>query len=79
MEQKIAEMNREWFGKLDQIKEETERVLTENEMKEFRTRIAILAAELNDKNQQIQQINKEKDELEKLGEKAMHSGMKLQE
>ena len=50
IEQEITNLNREWFGKLEKIKDETERVLTENEMKEFRSRIAILAAELNDKN-----------------------------
>jgi hypothetical protein len=43
-------LNREWFGKLEKIKEETERILTDNEMKEFRSRIALLAEELNDKN-----------------------------
>jgi hypothetical protein len=43
-------MNREWFGKMEKIKEETERVLSENEMGEFRSRIALLANELNDKN-----------------------------
>lgn len=34
-----------------------ERILTENEMKEYRSRLAVLAAELNDKNQQIEKIN----------------------
>ena len=43
-------MNREWIGKIEMIKEETERVLTEQEVKEFRGRIALLASELNDKN-----------------------------
>jgi hypothetical protein len=64
-------LNREWFGKLEKIKEETERVLTDNEMKEFRSRIALLAEELNDKNRQILDINKDKDELEKVGEKSL--------
>jgi uncharacterized small protein (DUF1192 family) len=43
-------MNREWFGKIDSLKQEIERTLTENESKEFKSRLAILTAELNDKN-----------------------------
>lgn len=50
IEMEITTLNKEWFGKLEKIRDETERVLTENEMKEFRSRIAILAAELHDKN-----------------------------
>ena len=44
-------------------------------MKEFRSRLAILAAELNEKNFQIEQINKDKQELEKVAEKAMSMSM----
>ena len=66
IEVEISAMNKEWFGKLEKIREETERVLGENEMKEFRARIAVLAAELNEKNFQIEQINKDKVELEKI-------------
>jgi hypothetical protein len=54
-------------------------VLSENEMKEFRSRIAILAAELNDKNRQIEMINRDKDEMEKAGEKVLHMGMQMKE
>lgn len=50
LEAKIEDLNRDWLGKMEKIKEETERVLTENETGEFRTRIALLANELNDKN-----------------------------
>lgn len=50
IEQEINNLNKEWFGKLEKIREETEKVLTENEIKEFRSRIAILTAELTDKN-----------------------------
>ena len=49
---------------MDKIKEETEKQLGENEMEEFRSRIALLSVELNDKNRQIEDINKEKAELE---------------
>ena len=75
LEEEISQLNREWFGKLDRIKDETERVLSDNEMKEFRSRIAILAAELDEKNKQIEGINKDKEELERVGERALQMGM----
>jgi len=60
---------------MERVKEETERVLNENELGEFRSRIALLSNELNDKNRQIEEISKQKDDLERVGEKAMSSGM----
>ena len=59
-------MNKEWFDKVDNLKNEIERNLNENESKEFGSRLAALTAELNDKNKQIEKINKEREELEKL-------------
>jgi uncharacterized small protein (DUF1192 family) len=50
LEDELGNMNREWFGKIDSLKQEIERTLTENESKEFKSRLAILTAELNDKN-----------------------------
>ena len=79
LEDELSRLNREWFGRLDKIKEETERALSENEMREFRSRLAILAAELNDKNRQIDAINKDKEDLEKVGERAMQTGMQIGE
>lgn len=79
MEEELSQLNREWFGKLETIKDETERVLSDNEMKEFRSRVAILAAELQEKNRQIEMINKDKDEMEKAGEKALQMGMQISE
>jgi hypothetical protein len=49
IEEELKNMEREWNGKLEKIREDMERVLTENEMKEYRSRLAILTAELNDK------------------------------
>ena len=66
LEQEIASLNKEWFTYIDNICSETERVLSENELKEFRGRIAILGAELQDKQTQIQQITKEKQDIEKM-------------
>lgn len=67
----------EWYGALEKTKEETERVLSENEQKEFRSRLAILASELNEKNQQIEQVNTEKVEMEQVAERAMAMGMQM--
>lgn len=50
LEEEVSRLNKEWFSKLDMIKEETEKTLNENEIKEYRSRLAVLAAELNDKN-----------------------------
>ncbi len=72
-------MEREWNGKLEKIREDMERVLTENEMKEYRSRLAILTAELNDKKKQIETINQEKKEMEETGEKALSMGMEISE
>ena len=43
-----------------------ERVLTDNEEKEFKSRLALLTAELRDKNEQIESIGRERKELEKV-------------
>ena len=42
IEEEVQRLNKEWFQKLDKILSETERVLSENELKEFRSRIALL-------------------------------------
>ena len=50
-----------WFGKLETTNQNILRTLGENEMKEYRSRIAILAAEINHKNEIIDGINKERE------------------
>jgi DNA repair exonuclease SbcCD ATPase subunit len=75
IETEINTLNQEWFGKLEKIRDETEKVLSENEIKEFRSRIAILSAELTEKNSQIDAINREKQDMEKVAEKAMTMGL----
>lgn len=72
-------MNKEWFGKVENLKKEIERNLSENEQREFGSRLASLTAELNDKNKQIEQINREREELEKLQEVTLQMGMQISE
>lgn len=50
LEGELENLNKEWFGKVDALKQEIERNLGENEKKEFGSRLASLTAELNDKN-----------------------------
>jgi hypothetical protein len=46
-------------------------------MKEYRARLAILGAELNEKNDLIAAIEKERAEFEKLSTRAMSMGMQI--
>ncbi len=50
MELEILKLNKEWASRVDEVRTETERVLTSNEMSEFTRRIKILKEELEDKN-----------------------------
>jgi hypothetical protein len=61
------------------VKLDLEKVLAENEIKEHRSRIAILAAELQDKNKIIDQINRDREEMEELSMKAMGTSMQIAE
>ena len=46
--------DKEWLGKIELAKTEANRVLAEQEVKEYRARLAILAAEMQDKSNSIQ-------------------------
>jgi hypothetical protein len=48
-------------------------------MKEYRARLAILGAELNEKNDMIATIEKEKVAFEELSARAMSMGMSISE
>ena len=47
-----------------EVREESERTLNQNELKEFQTRIAQLSQELSDKQREIDQISNEKRRIE---------------
>ncbi len=49
----------------------------DTELKEYRARLAILGAELNEKNELIAIIEKEKAAFEELSSKAMSMGMSI--
>ncbi len=53
MEQEIVQLKQEWQGQLEQVRQESERVLKEDEVKEFKTRVAVLVQELEQKNTEI--------------------------
>ena len=64
LEGEIHQITREWEEKLLEVREESERTLNANELKEFQTRIAQLSQELSDKQREIDQISNEKKRIE---------------
>ena len=64
MDQDIVAMNGEYFTLLDNISKETERVMSENEDRELRSRIAVMASEIIDKSKSIEKVSKERTELD---------------
>ena len=64
MDQDIVAMNGEYFTLLDNITKETERVMSENEDRELRSRIAVMASEIMDKSKSIEKVSKERTELD---------------
>lgn len=63
-------MTNDWQMKLEEVRSSAERTLNEQELKEFKTRIAILMNELNDKNRQIEQITVDRKEIEETLDRA---------
>ena len=49
MEQEISRLQKEWQAQLDLVRQESDRVLGDDEIKEFKTRIAVLSEELESK------------------------------
>jgi hypothetical protein len=50
---------------LNEISQETERVLSETELKELRSRLAVLENELSEKSQLIESVTYEKQDLDR--------------
>jgi hypothetical protein len=65
LEQDIALLNQEYSTSLDQITQETERVLSDNEAKELKSRLAILSSEIREKSSMIDQTSTEKNDLDR--------------
>jgi len=65
LEQDIALLNQEYSTSLDQITQETERVLSDKEAKELKSRLAILSSEIREKSSMIDQTSTEKNELDR--------------
>lgn len=60
----MAEMTQEWQDKLQLVRQEAQHSLNQKELQEFQTRISILTRELTDKNNEIEQVAKEKKKIE---------------
>jgi hypothetical protein len=58
-------LNQEYFTSLDQITQETERVLSDKEAKELKSRLAILSSEIREKSSMIDQTSTEKNDLDR--------------
>jgi len=65
LEQDIALLNQEYSTSLDQITQETERVLSDKEAKELKSRLAILSSEIREKSSMIDQTSTEKNDLDR--------------
>ena len=63
LEAHIAQMIEQWRDKLREVREEAENELNQNEIREFQTRITVLMKELNDKNLEIEGVEKEKKKI----------------
>ena len=65
LEQDIALLNQEYSTSLDQITQETERVLSDKEAKELKSRLAILSSEIREKSSMIDQTSTEKNDIDR--------------
>jgi primosomal protein N'' len=77
LEDKISIFQKQWEHAISQTVVEIEKTTNDTELKEYRARLAILGAELNEKNDMIASIEKEKAAFEELSSKAMTMGMSI--
>ncbi len=77
LEDKISIFQKQWEHAISQTVVEIEKTTNDTELKEYRARLAILGAELNEKNDMIASIEKEKAAFEELSSKAMSMGMSI--
>ena len=77
LEDKISIFQKQWEHVISQTVVEIEKTTNDTELKEYRARLAILGAELNEKNDMIASIEKEKAAFEELSSKAMSMGMSI--
>ena len=61
------------------MRQESERVLGEDEVKEFKTRIAVLMQELEVKNTEITKVNEEKQVIEETVDRALNIEVDLKD
>jgi hypothetical protein len=79
IESEIEILQSEWKQQLELVRQESERVLGEDEVKEFKTRIAVLLQELDVKNIEIQRVNEEKRAIEETVDRALNIEIDLKD
>ena len=72
MEIEVEKLLKEWRESLAHVRSESERVLSEQELYDFKTRIAILMQELDSKNKEIEKVLAEKQLIEETVERAIN-------
>ena len=77
LENELTEINQEWMSMMEQVQKQTEHFMSENEMKEFQSRINVLMKELNDKTKQIELVQKEKLTLQETEKKVPELGLEI--
>ena len=77
IENKISNFQKQWQHAVLQGFGDIQKDSNDTQMKEYRARLAILGAELNEKNDMIASIEKEKNAIEELSARAMSIGMSI--
>lgn len=77
LEDKVSMFQKQWQHAMAQTLADIEKTADDTELKEYRARLAILGAELNEKNDMIAAIEKEKNAFEELSLRAMSMGMSI--
>ena len=77
IENKISNFQKQWQHAVLQGFGDIQKDSNDTQMKEYRARLAILGAELNEKNDMIASIEKEKNAIEELSARAMSMGMSI--
>lgn len=72
-------LQQEWATQLDLVRQESERILGEDEVKEFKTRIAVLLQELEIKKFEITRVEEQKRLIEDTVDRALNIEVDLKD
>lgn len=79
IENEVTVLQEEWASVLENVRQESLRVLNEDEYKEFRTRIATLQLELEAKTAEINRVQQQKTEIETTVEQDLNKHVDLKD